>query len=532
MGRPWGIGTGRRGAGAAIGLALAALAVGCAAQTDPAAVSGPTAARLNAHGHTDVSAGHYEFQYAPDAALLGTGDQFVTPTRGPIPAHTPASGDAAIAENVAALRPATTYSYRVCGGDAAIHPDVCGATLTFTTPAGQAAVDFAPSNPALLSGTPDVTGYALAPVVGDFDRDGNLDVAVLGHGEGSGAPAGPLLLLRGDGRGGFAAPESLGLPAGMDQATALAGGDFDHDGRRDLAIAGGTSSGGVVQILRGDGSGGFTAGPPTTVSAAPYPSALELVAADLNRDGKLDLVAAAGGRLLVLLGDGAGGLGAPRDVGLASEFHKPVVSDLDHDGIPDLVADGFRPGVDDTSSGGGPWVGVLLGDGSGGFGAPLLLAGGNPDHGLVGGGLAVGDVNRDGNRDVVVPGALWLGDGAGGFAASRAIPNSPDSAVVLSDVNGDGRLDLAGGMTSYGAYGLGLEMRIRVLLGNGDGSFRTPNDFGCGTARGCQLPGGYTEILASDLFRDGRPSLLGVGTTVTDTSGDGVVTVERNTTGG
>jgi hypothetical protein len=269
----------------------------------------------------------------------------------------------------------------------------------------------------------------------------------------------------------------------------------------------------VVQILRGNGSGGFGAGSPTAVPATPH----ELVAADLNRDGRLDLVAVAGGRLLVLLGDGAGGLGAPRDVGGAFDLTKPVVSDLDHDGIPDLVVD--------ASSGGTGRIGILLGDGSGGFGAPLLFAGGQPDHGL-----AVGDVDRDGNRDVVAPGALWLGDGKGGFAAPRAIPNSPDSAVVLSDVNGDGRLDLAGGMNA-GRPTFGLRTRIRVLLGNGDGSFRTPNDFGCGTAPACQGAGGYTEVLASDLFHAGHPSLLGAGSTLTGEISDGVMTVERNTTG-
>jgi hypothetical protein len=263
--------------------------------------------------------------------------------------------------------------------------------------------------------------------------------------------------------------------------------------------------------LRGDGSGGFSAGAATALPAAAH----ELVAADLNRDGRLDLVAVAGGRLLVLLGDGAGGLGAPRDVGSAFELTKPVVSDLDHDGIPDLV-------VDASPSGSGP-IGVLLGDGTGGFGAPRLFTGGEPEHGL-----AVGDVSRDGNRDVVAPGALWLGDGKGGLGAPRVIPNSPDTALVLSDVNGDGRLDLAGGMTA-GRPGFGLRTRIRVLLGNGDGSFRTPDDFGCGTAPACQ--GAYTEVLASDLFRDGRPSLLGVGSTFSGEISDGVMTVERNTTG-
>ena len=102
----------------------------------PATDVGALTARLNAHGHTDATPGHFEFQYAMSPGALGTSSGSRTPTRGPIPAHVPAGGgDVAFGEHVGGLRPGTTYHFRVCGGDEQVKPDACGGTRSFTTAA-------------------------------------------------------------------------------------------------------------------------------------------------------------------------------------------------------------------------------------------------------------------------------------------------------------------------------------------------------------------------------------------------------------
>jgi hypothetical protein len=489
----------------AIAVGSCAAVAGCAAQTDPATVSGPTSARLNAHGHTDTSAAHYEFQYAPDPAVLGTADGFVTPTRGPFPAGIP---NVAFSEQVAALRPATTYSFRVCGGDARINPDLCDATRTFTTPAGTPAVDFATST------VFDRQNVGLGQVVAaDLNRDGNLDVAALGGV--SPAPRGPVLVFAGDGRGGFGAPSSTGPAAGLTGASALATGDVDADGKPDLAIGSTTATGqAVVLVLEGDGSGSFTPLAPTGLPGA----AGRLVAADLDRDGKLDLAAVAGSHLVTLRGDGHGGFAAPVEVAPGGLPEEVAVRDMNHDAIGDVVVGTSSPTA----------VSVLLGDGHGAFGAPRQT--GIPSLVHVGPGeLAVADFDRDGNRDVAVRKWMLRGDGTGTLRAPLAIENGLDSAAVTADFNVDGRPDLAGG---YGPGRFGqVGPRIRVLLGNGDGTFQTPNDFTCGTTGPCG--GGDVQTMAvGDFAHGGRPSLVagifrspGGGTT------ESLLAMARNATG-
>jgi hypothetical protein len=486
-------------------LALAA----CSAQTDPAVVSGPTTARLAAHGRTDDSPGHFSFQYAPSAALLGTADGFVTPTRGPFPAHTPASGDVAFSEGVTALRPSTTYAFRVCGGDARFTTDVCGATRTFTTPAGKPAVNFATST-ALRDGNAQIGQLTVA----DVDRDGNLDLAALGASAVGPALAGPVLLFRGNGQGGFAAPSSVGSRADGVTPAAITSGDFDNDGKSDLALGGSTAAGWALLLLRGDGRGGFTAGAPVAVDGA----VKQLVPADVDRDGKLDLVVVAGGHVVVARGTGTGGFAASGAIDAAEGPARAAVRDMDHDGIADLVLA--------TSSPAG--VSILRGDGRGAFLAPhhASTPGGAPVD------VVVADFDRDGNRDVAVPGAILRGDGAGSLRAAVAISGSPREALVVADFDGDGRSDLAGGTTTPTPSGRGS--RMRVLLGNGDGTFQTPNDFDCVPQSPCSGPFGarYVTSAAADFFHDGRPSLVGA---LAVEGGTGlplaIITVERNTTG-
>jgi VCBS repeat protein/FG-GAP repeat protein len=489
-----------------VGLVMcSAILCSCAGVTEPATQVGATSARLAAQGRTDASPGHYEFQYATSASLLGTLGGFSTPVRGPIPAHVPPAGLAAFGEQVKALRPSTTYSYRVCGGDAQVHPDACAATRSFTTPAGAPVVDFAPALGAGPGTEVEVPGVAVA----DLNRDGNLDLAFTGR------PGPPDLSVQlGDGAGGFGAIVPVPLPAGTDLSDAggIAARDLDHDGKPDLAV--GVATG--VAVLRGDGAGGF--GPATTIPVDGPVS--QLVARDVDRDGNVDLVALAGAHFVVLRGSAGGTFTAGPDVDAAEAPARFALGDLDHDGIADLV----------TATTASPGVSVLRGTGTGAFGAPAHTAVPGADPGDV----VLGDLDRDGNPDAVVagtnehpaPASFLRGDGHGGLGAPVTIPNAPVAALALADFDGDGRLDLAGGAQVDANLSFG---KIRVMPGNGDGSFQTPNDFSynpddIGEFYVLELD----QTVAADLFRDGRPSLVTVGRTAR-TAYAGLVSVLRTT---
>ena len=117
-------------------------------------------------------------------------------------------------------------------------------------------------------------------MVADFNLDGRPDIAAIPT---SGTQS-PVNVFLGNGAGGFVPFMGSATP---NSAVALVTGDFNNDGRPDLAAAGGASPG-TVTILLGDGSGRFAARSP--VAAGPYPRGL--ATGDLNGDGNLDLAVA------------------------------------------------------------------------------------------------------------------------------------------------------------------------------------------------------------------------------------------------
>ena len=230
-----------------------------------------------------------------------------------------------------------------------------------------------------------------AITVGDFNGDGNEDLAFASGGE--------VSVLLGNGAGGFApAPGSPFAPA-AGHATSVAAGDFNGDGRSDLAVT--MSSEEKVAVYMATGGGRFREAEGSPLPTGENPDSI--VAADLNGDKKIDLaiVNSSADDVTVLLGNGSGSFtpapGSPVPI--------PVGTGVPYGGMPDSIVAGDFSGDGDTDLAVANWngtsdnVAVLEGDGHGGFtnapGSPYA-ANGNPES------LVVGDFNGDGHADLAV----------------------------------------------------------------------------------------------------------------------------------
>jgi hypothetical protein len=244
-------------------------------------------------------------------------------------------------------------------------------------------------------------------------------------------------LLFGEAGGQFEAGPAL--PAGY-RPLAVTAGDINADGRTDLAIADagdfGSLRGAVVVFLNLGFAGMFPIG---RLEAGDAPVAV--VMGDFDRDGRLDLVSADAYATDLRLFRGRGdGTFDPAVAIAAGVFARVLLAaDLNHDGRPDLLASGFE------SSPGAGAVSVLQGDGHGGFAAPERLVAGASALGL-----AVGDLDADGRLDLVattfeadtISILRNLGDGTFAPQETYFAGDAPD-AVAIADLDGDGRNDLA-----------------------------------------------------------------------------------------
>lgn len=314
------------------------------------------------------------------------------------------------------------------------------------------------------------------PTVADLNGDGRADLAVGTHNYDTGYG---LAILFGKGDGYFASSDAHAWKPDID---AVGAGDFNHDGKPDLAVG----RAGVVGIMLGKGQGRFS--PVEDHYSTPgHPTGI--VVGDLNRDGNLDLALLLSqyrNEVYVLLGQGNGKFVPGGDYPVLGELPDSIaLGDLNRDGILDVVASS-RGEYYSTGA-----VSVFLGNGDGTFqGAVGYAQDGRPDN------LVLSDFNGDRNPDFAVADfsrnsiEIFLGNGDGTFrdGIETQLPSSP-IALAGADFDGDGRQDLA--------VAINFE-NIQTLYGNGDGTFR----------RGPQLPGRYGRLVAADFNRDGKPDLV------------------------
>jgi hypothetical protein len=244
--------------------------------------------------------------------------------------------------------------------------------------------------------------------------------------------------------------------------------DVNHDGNPDMLVA--NEAAGSVSVLLGDGKGNFHNGPGTPIPAGHLPN--DLAVADMNGDGNLDLVIAnhQSPYLTILLGDGAGGFapapGSPFDVHSNPHPHGVAVADFDGDGKPDVATDSWAANQ----------IELLSGNGKGGLRLPghFFPVGHRPYERL-----RASDFNHDGHPDIVTTNlddgtvSILLGDGKGGFTEAHGSPFAAGAKpwqVFVGDINRDGNADLI--IIPYQRdIGAAAENGVTVLLGSDNGSF-------------------------------------------------------------
>jgi hypothetical protein len=297
--------------------------------------------------------------------------------------------------------------------------------------------------------------------VGDFNNDGRLDVAV------ANSATDNIGVLFGNGNGTFSSQITFSTGSGS-KPYALAIGDFNNDNQLDIAIA--NFGNNNLGVLLGCVNGTFFS--QLTYSTGDGSQPFFMAVGEFNNDSRLDIVVAnfATDSVGVFLGYVSESfLSAPAySTGFSSQPTSVAVGDFNHDTRLDIVV--ANNGTDNVM--------VLFGSGYGTFVSQAMYSTGYSSHPCW---VAVGDFNNDSRLDIVVANSgtnnvgVFLGNGTGTFSSqitySTGLGSQPYSVAVL-DFDNDTRLDIA--VANYGTNNVG------VLLGYGNGSFASQLIFNTG----------------------------------------------------
>ena len=337
-------------------------------------------------------------------------------------------------------------------------------------------------------------------VTGDFNGDGKLDWAVANAGDNS------LDLYLGDGDGTARLPVIIQLLGQSPVAVAAA--DLNGDAKLDLVVA--ESDGQTIGVLFGNGDGTFQ--PEVEISLPVVPLAVAI--ADLNGDGRPDLlvgIASTDAHLnyfVALLNGGSGHFGSPifAPSPTPNQFvdgEEFSIADVNGDGIPDVLVTGTNAE--------GTVVQVFLGQGDGTFtvGEQVDESGG-PDRDVTNAVLV--DVNGDGCADVVDVDTIALvhifpGDCKGNFDNQTNFQvygvGDIGFGLAVADLNGDGQPDIiVGGVPGGPGGGFGTETgnTMTVRFSTGKGQF--------GPAQVYRGDPGMFALTVADLHGNGRPDVV------------------------
>jgi hypothetical protein len=233
----------------------------------------------------------------------------------------------------------------------------------------------------------------------------------------------------------------------------------------------------VLLIYFGLSGGNFIPGP---LELLGYPNVNAVSTGDFNKDGKMDIAIAYfdddtqnGSHLQVFIGNGLGGFAPGQNVVINPQCNNIEVTDLNKDGNLDLVLAGA--GSDNTA---GLFISSYLGDGAGNFTLKQAI---DVGEGAIRGLISLGDFNEDGNVDIAYPMSsdasqgrgnfstqllIYLGDGTGKFTQGQTatVGKEPGSAWT-ADFNKDGHMDIA--CTNR------TDTTLSILFGKGDATFTT-----------------------------------------------------------
>jgi hypothetical protein len=390
----------------------------------------------------------------------------------------------------------------------------------------------------------DTNGSSLA--IGDFNGDGVSDVAV---GTGNYSTTNSVIVLLGKGNRSFEQHLDYGVGLG---ANSIVIGDFNADGKDDIVASNSGSDlpyqgGRNFTVLLNNGDGTF----PTYRFFATGQVPSDVTIGDFNGDGKPDLAVANGNpfsqfffatdTVSVLLNNGDGTFQNHIEYPTGRFPFGVVAGDFDGDGNEDLVTanhddhtvsvllanpnGSFRSRVDYSTGGGFPYAAVTAdfnGDGKldlavavAGSGVSVLLGNGDGtfrshvDYAALGPvSVTTGDFNGDGKLDLATADGtssisvlLGIGDGTFGPRADF-LAGGPALSVAAGDFNGDGKDDLAvadGGQICKGDN-CHPGNTLSVLLNKGDGTFQAPVIYAAGF--------GAQRVVVGDLDSDGKQDLI------------------------